>query len=118
MRYNSPNSTDTRGYFLLATTNATSNLGIISGYSLSYEAKAATSPSIIPPEPILRIFQSFEFVKEATEGRGLRALDVENNDYFGNNTIASTGRPSRYLEHLLSPSLDVHEQTNANNSRS
>lgn len=109
MRYNSPNSTDTRGYFMLAATNATSNLGIISGYSLSYEANAATSPSSFPPEPILRIFQSFEFVKEAREG-GLAALNVENNDY-GNDAFTSTGRPTRYLEHLLSPSLALHEQT-------
>jgi plastocyanin len=68
MRYNSPNLTDTRGYFMLAATNATSNLGITSGYVLSYEASAATLPSIVPPEPILRIFQSFEFVKDAREG--------------------------------------------------
>ena len=114
MRYNSPNSTDTRGYFLLAATNATSNLGIISGYSLSYEANAATLPSIIPPEQILRIFQSFEFVKEA---RGeLAPLNVEDNDY-GNDTFTSTGRPTRYLEHLFSPSLGLREQINANNSR-
>lgn len=118
MRYNSPNSTDTRGYFLLAATNATSSLGIISGYGLSYEANAATLPSIIPPEPILRIFQSFEFVKEAREG-GLAALNVENNDDdYGNDAFNSTGRPTRYLEHLLSPALGLHEQTNADNSRS
>lgn len=116
MRYNSPNSTDTRGYFLLAATNATSNLGIISGYSLSYEANAATLPSIIPPEQILRIFQSFEFVKEASEGE-LAPLNVENND-SGIDNFTSTGRPTRYLEHLFSPSLSLQEQTNTNNSRS
>jgi hypothetical protein len=96
MRYNSPNSTDTRGYFMLAATNATSNLGIISGYSLSYEANAATLPSSFPPEPILSIFKSFEFVKETKEGR-LAALNEENNDY-GNEAFNSTGRPTRYLE--------------------
>jgi hypothetical protein len=114
MRYNSPNSTDTRGYFLLSSTNATSNSGMISGYSLSYEANAATLPSIIPPEPILRIFQSFEFVKEA---RGEAApLNVENNDY-SNENFTSTGVPTRYL-YLLPPTLGVHEQTNSNNSTS
>jgi hypothetical protein len=96
MRYNSPNSTDTGGYFMLAATNATSNLGIISGYSLSYEANAATLPSNFPPEPILSIFKSFEFVKETKEGR-LAALNEENNDY-GNEAFNSTGRPTRYLE--------------------
>lgn len=109
MRYNSPNSTDTRGYVMLATTNATSNLGIVSGYSLSYEADAATLPSIFPPEPILRIFQSFELVKEAGEGR-LGALDVENND-GSNDALTSTGRPTDYAEHLLAPSLTPSDQT-------
>jgi flagellar biosynthesis/type III secretory pathway chaperone len=81
LRYNSANSTDTRGYFMLAVTNVTSNLGIISGYSLSYEDNATTLPSsILPPEPIVRIFQSFEFVKEAGEEE-LSAPSVESHDY-------------------------------------
>jgi hypothetical protein len=117
MRYNSPNSTDTRGYFLLAATNATSNLGIVSGYCLSYEANAATLASIIPPEPIVRIFQSFEFVKEAKD-EGLAALNVEDNVDYRNDTFTSTGRLNGYLENLLSPPLALHGQTNANNSRS
>jgi hypothetical protein len=96
MGYNSPNSTDTRGYFMLAATNATSNLGIISGYSLSYEANAAILPFSFPPEPILSIFKSFEFVKEAKEG-GLAALNVEDNDY-GNGAFNSTMRRTQYLE--------------------
>src|SRR5918999_623832 len=96
MRYNSPNSTDTRGYFMLAATNATSNLGIISGYSLYYEANAATLPSSFPPELILSIFKSFEFVKETKEGR-LAALNEENNDY-GNEAFNSTGSPTQDLE--------------------
>jgi hypothetical protein len=96
IRYNSPNSTVTRGYFLLVATNATSNLGIISGYSLSYEANAAKLPSSFPPEPILSIFKSFEFVREGRE-RGLAALNEELNDY-GNEAFNSTGRPTRYLE--------------------
>jgi hypothetical protein len=50
MRYNNANSSDTRGYFMLAATNVTSDVGIISGYSLSYEADAATFPSGGPPE--------------------------------------------------------------------
>ncbi len=82
MRYNSPNSTDTRGYFMLSATNATSNLGIISGYSLSYEANAATLPSSFPPEPILSIFKSFEFIKEAKEGE--IAVLSEQGDGYGN----------------------------------
>lgn len=115
MRYNSPNSTDTRGYFLLSSTNATSNSGMISGYSLSYEANAATLPSDIPPEPILRIFQSFEFIKEATGE--LAPLNVENNDY-SNDTYTSTGIPTQSHLDLLPPALGFHEQTNANNSKS
>ena len=94
---------------MLAATNATSHLGIISGYSLSYEANAATLPSVFPPEPILRIFQSFELVKEAGEG-GLGALNIEDNDY-GNDVLTSIGRPSRDAEHVLSPSLGSTEQT-------
>ncbi|MDQ3888043.1 MAG: hypothetical protein M3251_02085 [Thermoproteota archaeon] len=109
MRYNSPNSTDTRGYVMLAATNATSNLGIISGYSLSYEANAATLPSIFPPEPILGIFQSFELVKDAGEG-GLGALNVQDNDY-GNDALTSIGRPTGNAEHPLSPSLASGDQT-------
>lgn len=117
MRYKGANSNDTRGYFMLAATNATSNLGIVSGYSLSYEANAATLPSIIPPEPIVRIFQSFEFVKGAKD-EGLAALNVEDNVDYRNDTFTSTGRLTGYLENLLSPSLALHGQTNANNSRS
>jgi hypothetical protein len=116
MRYNSPSSTDTRCYLMLAATNATSNLGILSGYSLSYEGNAATLPSSIPPEPILRIFQSFKLVNEA-RGVGLPALNVENNDY-NNEAFTSTGRPTGYPENLLSPSLSLPEQINDNNSTS
>src|ERR671914_543145 len=96
MRYNSPNSTDTRGYFVLTATNATSNLGIISGYSLSYEANAATLPSSFPPEPILSIFKSFEFIKEAKEGE-IAVLSVKG-DGYGNKAFNSTEVPTRYPE--------------------
>ena len=75
MRYNSANSVDTKGYFLLAATNATSKAGIVSGYGLSYEADAAILPSGNPPG-LEQIFQSFEFVKEAREGR----LDMQGGD--------------------------------------
>jgi hypothetical protein len=63
----SANSTQTRGYFLLSATNATSNLGLVSGYSIFYEGAAAMTPSANPPAPAKQVFQSFEFVKE---GRG------------------------------------------------
>jgi hypothetical protein len=96
MRYNSPNSTDTRGYFVLAATNATSNLGIISGYSLSYEANAATLPSSFLPEPILSIFKSFEFIKEAKEGE--IAVLSGKGDGYGDKALNSTGSPTRYPE--------------------
>ena len=96
MRYNSPNSTDTRGYFVLAATNATSNLGIISGYSLSYEANAATLPSSFPPEPILSIFKSFEFIKEAKEGE--IAVLSGKGDGYDDKALNSTGSPTRYPE--------------------
>lgn len=96
MRYNSPNSTDTRGYFVLAATNATSNLGIISGYSLSYEANAAMLPSSFPPEPILSIFKSFEFIKEAKEGE--IAVLSGKGDGYGDKALNSTGSPTRYPE--------------------
>jgi hypothetical protein len=62
------NSTETRGYFLLSATNATSNLGLISGYSISYEGAAPKTPSGNASFPIRQIFQSFEFVKEGGGG--------------------------------------------------
>jgi hypothetical protein len=113
MRYNSPNSTDTWGYFLLAITNATSNSGMITGYSLSYEANTATLSSLIPPEAIVRIFQSFQFVKDA--GGELSAPKVENNDYR-NDTFNSTQSLTTYLEDLLPPSSRFQQQTNTNNT--
>jgi hypothetical protein len=61
------NSTQTRGYLVLSATNTTSNLGLISGYSIFYEGAAAMTPSGSPPAPVKQVFQSFEFVKE---GRG------------------------------------------------
>ncbi len=111
MRYNSANSTDTRGYFMLSATNATSNVGIISGYSLYYEADAATLPSGSPPEPIERIFQSFEFVIKAREGE-LAAQYEDNNDY-DNDAVTSTERPTPYPENLLSPPVGLPDQNNA-----
>jgi len=78
MRYNSANSVDTKGYFLLAATNATSKAGMVSGYSLSYQADEAILPSGSPPE-LEQIFQSFEFVKEARAGRvDMQAEDPTN----------------------------------------
>lgn len=58
------NSTEARGYYLLAVTNATSDLGLISGYSVSYDGAAGNSTSGNPPEAVKQVFQSFEFVKE------------------------------------------------------
>nr|MDQ3882645.1 hypothetical protein [Thermoproteota archaeon] len=113
MRYNSPNSTDTWGYFLLAITNATSNSRMITGYSLSYEANTATLPSLIPPEPIVRIFQSFQFIKDA--GGELSAPKAENNDYR-NDTFNSTESLTKYLEDLLPPSPRLQQHTNSNNT--
>lgn len=112
MRYKGANSNDTRGYFMLAATNATSNLGIVSGYSLSYEANATTSPSDDPPEPIQRIFQSFEFVKNAREGELIAQVEDNNND--DNDPVTSTTRPSQYPENLLSSAVDLSTDTNAN----
>jgi hypothetical protein len=78
MRYNNANSVDTKGYFLLAATNATSKAGMVSGYSLSYQADEAVLPSGSPPE-LEQIFQSFEFVKEARAGRfDMQAEDPTN----------------------------------------
>jgi hypothetical protein len=117
MRYNSANSSDTRGYFMLAATNVTSNVGIISGYSLSYEADAATLPSGGPPEPIQWIFQSFEFLKKAREGE-LAAQSDEDNEEYDNYAVPSTGGPTQYPENLLFPSVGLQDQTNANTSNS
>jgi hypothetical protein len=95
MRYNSADSQDTRGYFLLAATNATSKAGIISGYSVSYEGEATTLPSGNLAEIIEQIFQSFEFVKEERAGRS--AVQDENASYYENPAAAAadiTGRPT------------------------
>jgi hypothetical protein len=114
MRYNSPNSNDTRGYFMLAATNATSNVGIVSGYSMSYEADAATLPSGGPAEPIQRIFQSFEFLAKAREGE----LAARHNEDYEKHAVPSTGGSTQYPENLLLPSAGLLDQTNANTSSS
>ena len=58
------NSTQGRAYMLLSATNATSKLGLVSGYSIFYESPAGmTAPSTLL-EPVKQVFQSFEFVKE------------------------------------------------------
>jgi hypothetical protein len=117
MRYNNANSSDMIGYFMLAATNVTSNVGIISGYSLSYEADAATFPSGRPPELIEWIFQSFEFLKKAREGE-LATQDNEDNEDYNNYAIPSKGGPTQYPENLLLPSAGLLDQTNANTSSS
>ena len=81
MRYNSANSVDTKGYFLLAATNATSKAGIVSGYSLSYEGDSAILPSGSRPE-LEQIFQSFEFVNE--EGAGQFDMQGEDTTNYEN----------------------------------
>jgi hypothetical protein len=117
MRYNNANSSDTRGHFMLAATNVTSNVGIISGYSLSYEADAATFPSGGPPELIQWIFQSFEFLKKAREGE-LTTQDDEDNEDYNIYAVPSKGGPTLYPENLLFPSVGPPDQTNANTSNS
>jgi hypothetical protein len=117
MRYNNANSSDMIGYFMLAATNVTSNVGIISGYSLSYEADAATFPSGRPPELIQWIFQSFEFLKKAREGE-LATQDDEDNEDYNNYAVPSKGGPTQYPENLLFPSVGPPDQTNANSSNS
>jgi hypothetical protein len=117
MRYNNANSSDMIGYFMLAATNVTSNVGIISGYSLSYEADAATFPSGRPPELIQWIFQSFEFLKKVREGE-LATQDDEDNEDYNNYAVPSKGGPTQYPENLLFPSVGPPDQTNANSSNS
>jgi hypothetical protein len=58
------NSTQARAYMLLSATNATSKLGLISGYSIFYESPAAMSAPSSLPEPVKQVFHSFEFVKQ------------------------------------------------------
>jgi hypothetical protein len=65
----SVNSTQARGYFLLSATNATSRLGIVSGYSIFSEGPAAMTPSGSLPEPVEQVFQSFKFVNEEVESQ-------------------------------------------------
>ena len=117
MRYNNANSSDMIGYFMLAATNVTSNVGIISGYSLSYEADAATFPSGRPPELIQWIFQSFEFLKKARVGE-LATQDDEDNEDYNNYAVPSKGGPTQYPDNLLFPSVGPPNQTNANTSNS
>jgi plastocyanin len=116
LTYNNASSVDTRGYFMLAATNATSNVGIISGYTLSYEADAATLSSGRPPEPIQQIFQSFEFVKEAREGElGVQDHDHDNAAGSGGGT---TQRSTLVPENILSSPVGPPEQSKANASSS
>jgi hypothetical protein len=117
MRYSNANSSDMIGYFMLAATNVTSNVGIISGYSLSYEADAATFPSSRPPELIQWIFQSFEFLKKAREGE-LATQDDEDNEDYNNYAVPSKGGSTQYPENLLFPSVGPPDKTNANSSNS
>jgi hypothetical protein len=53
-------------------------------------------PSSFPPEPILSIFKSFEFIKEAKEGEIV--VLSEQGDGYGNKALNSTGSPTRYPE--------------------
>jgi hypothetical protein len=90
------NSTETRGYFLLSATNATSNTRIISGYRIFYEADAAKMPSASPPEWIKQVFQSFEFVKGQGEGESVVAAgDAAKNP--ANSTGSTTQQPAILL---------------------
>jgi plastocyanin len=118
LTYNNASSVDTRGYFMLAATNATSNVGIISGYTLSYEADAATLSSGRPPEPIQQIFQSFEFVKEARGGE----LGVRDHDHDNAAAAAAGGdttqRSTQVPENILSSSVGPPDQSKANSSSS
>jgi len=61
------NSTEARGYRLFAVTNATSDFGIISGYSVSYDGAPGNASSGSPPEPVSQVMQSFRFVKQEHE---------------------------------------------------
>ena len=58
------NSTEARGYYLLAVTNATSDFGLISGYSVSYDGSDGNSSFGSPPEPVRQVMQSFRFIKQ------------------------------------------------------
>ena len=95
------NSTETRGYFLLTATNATSNTGIISGYRIFYEADAAKIPSASQAEWIKQVFQSFEFVKGQGEGESVGADAAKNP---ANSTGSATQQsaislPSAFLQY-------------------
>src|SRR5919204_4308098 len=95
------NSTETRGYFLLTATNATSNTGIISGYRIFYEADAAKILSASQAERIKQVFQSFEFVKGQGEGESV-AADAAKNP--ANSTGSATQQsaislPSAFLQY-------------------
>jgi hypothetical protein len=73
------NSTEARGYYLLAVTNATSDLGLISGYSISYDGAPGSNSSGNPPEPVRGVMQSFEFVKQGEGSNQLEEPMVQTN---------------------------------------
>jgi hypothetical protein len=57
---------DVRSYSILATIPETPQPGlrqIVSGYSITYEGPAATTPSGTPPPPIKQMFHSLEFIR-------------------------------------------------------
>jgi hypothetical protein len=86
------NSTGMRSYFLLTATNAISNMGIISGYGISYEGDAAKMPSSSVPQPVNQILQSFGFVKGESNGNLTKAANVTNGS-SANSTSQLNERP-------------------------
>ena len=92
----SANSTQTRSYLLLSATNATSNLGLVSGYSVFYEGAATMTPSGNPPVPAKQVFQSFQFVKEGGGGgQKNEAPAAQANPYVAHATSTNIRTPTQ-----------------------
>ncbi len=105
-------SVHTRGYFMLSATNATSNVGITSGYVIQYEGNAEMLPSDSLPEPVNMVFQSFEFI-QGTRGKLFSAQDDTNLDNF-DSTSAPSGGLNQYNEDRPSPLDILHHLTSTN----
>ncbi len=105
MTYNNTDSNQTRGFFLLATTNDISSTEAISGYILSYESAAATLPSGSPPEPIAQTFKSFQFVDHKANEKSSFFQDNNNHQSEKDPFVTNRGLP-QYLDEILSPPAD------------
>ncbi len=109
MTYDNADSNQTRGFFLLATTNDTSSADAISGYILSYQSSAATLQSGSPPEPIAQIFKTFQLVNHKADD--ISSLQDNNNHQYQKDPILTNRGLPQYLDEIISAPPDRSQNT-------